>query len=51
MRRIRRKIYMGHAVADVTELYERHEVEAYRSADAKRLREWVDLPEPFRTRN
>ncbi len=49
MPRIRRKMYMGHAVADVTELYECHEVEAYLSADATRLREWVELPEPSQT--
>lgn len=42
--RIRRKMYMGHAVGDVTELYERHEVEAYLRADALKVREWLGLP-------
>jgi hypothetical protein len=37
---------MGHATGDVTELYERHEIEAYLVADAKKLREWAGLPDP-----
>ena len=44
--RIRRKMYMGHAVGDVTELYERHEVEAYLVADAAKVRAWLGMPEP-----
>jgi hypothetical protein len=39
-------MYMGHAVGDVTELYERHELEAYLIADAERLRRWLNWPEP-----
>lgn len=42
--RIRRKMYMGHAVGDVTELYERHEVEAYLKGDAAKVREWLGYP-------
>lgn len=42
--RIRRKMYMGHATGDVTELYERHEVEAYLIADAAKVRQWLGLP-------
>jgi hypothetical protein len=36
----------GHAVGDVTELYERYELEAYLAPDAVKLREWVGLSEP-----
>jgi integrase len=43
--RIRRKMYMGHATGDVTELYERHELEAYLAADAAKLREWAGVSE------
>lgn len=35
--RARRKLYLGHAAGDVTDLYERHEVEAYLKADALTL--------------
>jgi integrase len=40
--RTRRRMYMGHAVGDVTEGYERHEVDEYLAADAQRLRQHID---------
>lgn len=36
--RTRRKIYMGHGATDVTDLYERHDVERYLKEDGERLR-------------
>lgn len=39
--RTRRKIYMGHGSSDVTSLYEWHEVTAYLSEDAAKLRKYV----------
>jgi hypothetical protein len=35
--RTRRKIYMGHGTRDVTDLYERHEIQSYLTEDAGRL--------------
>ena len=42
--RTRRKIYAGHSVKDVTDLYERHEVAAYLETDADLLREYLGEP-------
>jgi integrase len=39
--RARRKLYMGHAAGDVTDLYERHEVQTYLIADAAKLRAYL----------
>ena len=39
--RTRRKIYTGHSVKDVTDLYERHEVAAYLETDAELLRAYL----------
>lgn len=39
--RTRRKLYMGHGVKDVTDLYERHEVSAFLAEDAKKLEEYM----------
>ena len=44
--RIRRKMYLGHHVGDVTELYERHELEAYLAEDATKIRKHVGLTDP-----
>lgn len=44
--RTRRKLYMGHGAEDTTDLYERHEVTAFLAADAKKLRDYIGLPEP-----
>lgn len=42
--RTRRKLYMGHGTKDVTDLYERHEVDAFVVADAVRLRDFINAP-------
>ena len=42
--RTRRKLYLGHGAADVTDLYERHEVEAFLLEDAKKLTEFLSRP-------
>lgn len=39
--RTRRRMYLGHSVADVTELYERHEVEKFLAGDAVLMRSFV----------
>lgn len=39
--RTRRKLYMGHGAADVTDLYERHEVDAYLARDGETLRAYL----------
>jgi integrase len=39
--RTRRKMYLGHGASDVTDLYERHEVERFLAEDAERLRRFV----------
>lgn len=36
--RTRRKLYLGHSVKDITDLYERHEIGAFLAEDAGRLR-------------
>jgi hypothetical protein len=40
--RTRRKLYLGHGAADVTDLYERHEVQAFLLEDGRKLRAWID---------
>lgn len=40
--RTRRMLYMGHGARDVTDLYERHEVEAFVVEDAAKLRAYLD---------
>lgn len=42
--RTRRRLYMGHGIKDVTDLYEQHEVDAYLSDDGRKLRGYVGLP-------
>lgn len=44
--RTRRRLYLGHSAKDVTDLYERHEVDAYLAEDAKKLRALLGLPAP-----
>jgi integrase len=44
--RVRRKIYMGHSVGDVTDLYERHELAKFWLEDAERLRQYMGEPAP-----
>jgi hypothetical protein len=39
--RTRRRAYLGHAIGDVTELYERHEVDRYLAEDGAALRGYV----------
>jgi integrase len=39
--RSRRKQYLGHALGDVTECYERHEVTRHLVADGAKVREWI----------
>jgi hypothetical protein len=41
--RARRMAYLGHGARDITDLYERHEVEAYLIEDGAKLRAWIDL--------
>ena len=38
--RTRRRMYMGHAAKDVTDLYEEHELSAYLVDDAQKMRDW-----------
>lgn len=40
--RTRRKLYLGHKAGDVTDLYERHEVEAYLEADRAKLLAYLE---------
>lgn len=42
--RTRRKLYMGHGARDVTDLYERHEVDAFLIDDAAKLCAYLGLP-------
>lgn len=43
--RARRRIYLGHGKADITDLYEIHEVSAFIAQDAERLRAFIgDAP-------
>lgn len=44
--RTRRKLYMGHGVKDVTDIYERHEVTAFLVADAKTLGAYLGITPP-----
>jgi hypothetical protein len=39
--RTRRKLYLGHAAGDVTDLYERHEVQAFLAEDARKLNDYI----------
>lgn len=39
--RTRRRLYLGHAAGDVTDLYEEHEVEAFLAEDATRVRTYL----------
>jgi hypothetical protein len=39
--RTRRKLYMGHGAGDVTDLYERHQIEAFLAEDAAKLRHYL----------
>lgn len=39
--RTRRRLYLGHAAGDVTDLYETHEVTAHLLADGATLRRWI----------
>lgn len=39
--RSRRKMYMGHAAGDVTEIYERHELTQYLKVDGETMRAWI----------
>lgn len=40
--RTRRRLYLGHSAGDVTDLYERHEVDAFLAEDAERIRNYID---------
>lgn len=42
--RIRRKLYLGHSVGEVSDLYEWHEVKKFLAADAKKLRTYLSEP-------
>jgi hypothetical protein len=42
--RTRRKLYMGHGAQDVTDLYERHEVDTFLAEDAKKVAEFLARP-------
>ena len=44
--RTRRRMYMGHAAKDVTDLYEEHEVTAFLEEDAAKLRAFLKLDPP-----
>ncbi len=39
--RTRRKLYMGHGKTDVTDLYERHDVERFLAEDGEKLRTYL----------
>lgn len=43
--RTRRKLYLGHGAGDVTDLYERHEVEAFLREDREKLLRFVGATE------
>lgn len=43
--RARRKLYMGHAVADVTDLYELHEVASHLAEDGAKMRHYIGEPD------
>jgi integrase len=43
--RTRRRLYLGHGARSVTDLYERHQVEAFLAEDGTRLRSFIgELP-------
>jgi integrase len=42
--RTRRRLYLGHGTSDVTDLYEWHEVTAFLSEDATKLRAFLAIP-------
>lgn len=42
--RTRRKVYMGHGPANVTDLYERHEITEHLASDATKLQALLKLP-------
>lgn len=44
--RARRKLYLGHGVRDVTDLYERHQVAAFLAEDGEKLRRHFGLDTP-----
>lgn len=44
--RTRRKMYMGHGAADVSDAYERHEISAFLVADAKTLGAFLGIVPP-----
>lgn len=48
--RTRRRLYLGHGIGDVTDLYEQHEVTAFLAEDAERLRVYLGLPPISATR-
>jgi hypothetical protein len=39
--RTRRRLYLGHGVRSVTDLYERHQVDAFLADDAAKLRAFL----------
>lgn len=41
--RTRRKLYMGHGAADITDLYEKREVADFLASDAQKLRDFIGL--------
>lgn len=41
--RTRRKLYMGHGKADITDLYEKREVTAFLATDAAKLRDFIGV--------
>lgn len=43
--RTRRKMYLGHGASDVTDLYERHDIERFLVEDAERLKRLIDATE------
>lgn len=44
--RTRRRLYMGHGVKDVTDLYEQHELSAFLVDDAVKLRKYAGITAP-----
>jgi hypothetical protein len=48
--RTRRRLYIGHGVQDVLDLYEAHEVAAFLAEDGQKLRAFIGLPDPAAVR-
>ena len=48
--RTRRKLYLGHGAGDVTDLYERHEIEAFLTEDGNRLKAYIGVEAPGQVR-